>query len=266
MKVVWTSLGRVRVRTLEFGPEGADRLDGMEPQHPPVAGTVVLMPGLGLPRYTRPTAEALAARGLRCVVLDVLASRRDRPRVPPEVDSLARAAARWVEVSRVDGPLVLFGHSTGAQVALAAALQLQPVVPSLGVVLAGPTFQPQHRTVRGLVRAAATASGRDSPRELVVLRNLARVRTDVVRIIRSAQRDRPEERIAGLTSPLLLTAGEYDTFASLTWMQRLAAASATVSPRVLQLPGSHNNLFTHPEEVAEEVARLAGSVPRPGPR
>jgi pimeloyl-ACP methyl ester carboxylesterase len=238
-----------------------------------VLGTVVLMPGLGLPRYTRPTAEALAARGLRCVVLDVLASRRDRPRVPPDIESLGRAAARWVRASMIEGPLVLFGHSTGAQAALAAALELQPAVPSLRVVLAGPTFQPAHRTVGGLARAGATAYRRDSPRELVVLRNLARVRTDVVRIIRSAQRDRPEERIAGLYAPLLLTAGEYDTFAPLEWMQRLAAASGSASgrsapaaPRVVQLPGSHNNLFTHPAEIAAEVAGWANLSGEPGQR
>lgn len=234
-------------------------------------GTVLLVPGLGLPRYTLPTAEALAAHGMRCVVLDALASRRDRPRVPPDVDSLGRAAARWVQASTVGGPLVLFGHSTGAQAALAAALELQPVLPSLKVVLAGPTFQPEHRTVAGLARAGATAYRRDSPRELAVLRDLARVRTDVVRIIRSAQRDRPEERIAGLHAPLLLTAGEYDTFACLEWMKRLAAASGSAqagdgSPRVVRLPGSHNNLFTHPFEIAAEVARWANPDGAPGQR
>ena len=256
------------MRSLEFGPEDASRGNGGPPPQAPLLGTVLVMPGLGLPRYTRPTAEALAARGLRCVVLDVLASRRDRPRVPPDIESLGRAAARWVQISTVEGPLVLFGHSTGAQAALAAALELQPVVPSLRVVLAGPTFQPEHRTVAGLARAGATAYRRDSPRELVVLRNLARVRTDVVRIIRSGQRDRPEERIAGLRAPLLLTAGEYDTFASLEWMQRLAAASgspqAADSPRVVQLPGSHNNLFTHPAEIAGEVAGWVNPVGEPG--
>lgn len=257
MRDVWTNLGRVWVRSLEFDPEAAGGEDGAPQRQAPVLGTVLLMPGLGLPRYTRPTAEALAASGLRCVVLDVLASRRDRPRVPPDIESLGLAAARWVRASPFEGPLVLLGHSTGAQAALAAALHLQPVAPSLKVVLAGPTFQPQHRTVGGLARAGATAYRRDSPRELVVLRDLARVRTDVVRIIRSAQRDRPEERIAGLTAPLLLTAGEYDTFAPREWMRCLAEASATDSPRVVQLPGSHNNLFTHPHEIAAEVVRLA---------
>ena len=263
------------MRSLEFAAEDALRGNGGRPSGASVPrtarGTVLLMPGLGLPRYTRPTAEALAAHGLRCVVLDVLASRRDRPRVPPDIESLGHAAARWVQASTVDCPLVLFGHSTGAQAALAAALELQPTVPSLRVVLAGPTFQPEHRTVAGLARAGATAFRRDSPRELVVLRNLARVRTDVVRIIRSGQRDRPEERIAGLRAPLLLTAGECDTFASLEWMQRLAAASGSTlsgagSPRVVQLPGSHNNLFTHPLEIAAEVVGWANPVGEPRQR
>ena len=250
MRTLWTGIGQVQVKALDFSPNHAG----------PAVGTVVLMPGLGLPRYTRPTAQALVRLGLRCVVLDVLASRLDRPRVAPDVASLGQAAAGWVQATTLDGPLVLFGHSTGAQAALTAALHLQALVHSLSVVLAGPTFQPQHRTAGGLGRAAATAYRRDSPRELVVLRDLARVRTDVLRIIRSAQRDRPEERIRALHAPLLLTAGEHDTLASLEWMQRLAAASAGDSPRVVTLAGSHNNLWTHPQQIASLVELHARSA------
>jgi hypothetical protein len=40
-------------------------------------------------------------------------------------------------------------------------------------------------------------------------------------------------------------------------MRRVAAASGGPSARVVTLPGSHNNLFTHPEAFA---ALVAGSV------
>ena len=52
---------------------------------------------------------------------------------------------------------------------------------------------------------------------------------------------------------LLLTAGEADSFAPQAWMETVAAAAASPSARVEVLPGSHNNLFTHPEEVAALV-------------
>jgi pimeloyl-ACP methyl ester carboxylesterase len=224
----------------------------------PAHGTVVVLPGLGLPRYTRPTVEALAGRGLRCVVLDLLAWRRPRLRVPPRIGPMGEAAARWVQDARIAGPLLLLGHSTGAQVALGVALRLQHDRSDLSLVLAGLTFRPEHRSWTGILRGAATAYRKDPPSELVVAKNIARVRTDLLSIIESGRRDRPEERVRALGMPLALTAGEADSFAPQGWMEQVAAASGGPAS-VSVLPGSHNNLFTHPDEVAD----LVGSLVKP---
>jgi pimeloyl-ACP methyl ester carboxylesterase len=82
-----------------------------------------------------------------------------------------------------------------------------------------------------------------------------------VRIVQSGQRDRPEERVRSLRVPLVLTAGEADSFAPREWMDELAAAAGGPC-RVAVLPGSHNNLFTHPEEFA---AVVRGAVPATSP-
>jgi pimeloyl-ACP methyl ester carboxylesterase len=246
---LWHRVGGAWVRALDFGDA------------PSARATVVLVPGLALPRYTHRTATALTRLGLRCLVLDVLAGPRAERRVPPRILPMGAAVAAWADQAGLQGPLVLVGHSTGAQVVVAAAHRLQDTRASLSVLLAGLTFQPAHRSVSGLLRAAATAYRRDSPRELVTLKNLVSVRGDLVRLVDSARRDSPELRIAGLRAPLMLTAGEADTFAPEQWMRQVAAASENPLARVTTLPGSHNNLWTHPEEFAALVGEMVQEDP-----
>lgn len=243
-------MGAAWVKAIEVAPTG-----------PPQVGTVVVLPGLGLPRYTRGLVESLADMGMRGVVLDLLAWRRPRLRVPPRIGPMGEAAAQWVRGADIEGPLVLLGHSTGAQAALGTALRLQHDRSDLSLVLAGLTFQPEHRSWPGLLRGAATAYRKDTPAELVVAKNIARVRTDLLSIIESGRRDRPEERVRGLRVPLVLTAGEADSFAPQGWLKQVAAASGGPA-QVRVLPGSHNNLFTHPDHVAEVVrAAVSSSAP-----
>ena len=239
----WSRVGSAWVRSFEVRPAGPSR------------GTVVVVPGLGLPRYTRPTVEALAERDLRCVVLDLLAWRRPRLRVPPRIEPMGQAVARWVHDAQIAGPVALLGHSTGAQVALGAALRLQHDHPDLSVVLAGLTFRPEQRSWPGILRGAVTAYRKDPPTELVVAKNIARVRTDLLSIVESGRHDRPEARVRALQLSLALTAGEADSFAPQNWMEQVAAASGGPA-EVTVLPGSHNNLFTHPDEVAAVVSSM----------
>jgi pimeloyl-ACP methyl ester carboxylesterase len=219
----------------------------------------MIFPGLGLPRYTLPLAGALARTGVTCVVFDALAFRGRRDRVPPTVDGLAAAGADWLVRQELPGPVTLLGHSTGAQVALEVALATQDSRPALRLVMAGPTFTPAQRRWRRLVPAALTAYRKDTPKELVVVRNLVRVRTDVVRIVRSGLRHRPEERVPQLTVPLCLTAGESDSFAPEAWLRELARRAGGLS-EVCVLGGSHNNVFTHVDDV---VALVRGERPLP---
>ena len=159
---------------------------------------------------------------------------------------IGRAAAEWVEAHALSGPVVVLGHSTGAQGALDAALRLQDTQPGLGLVMAGPTFTPRQRRFPRMAAAAATAYLRDSPGALVVVPTGLRRLSGVLSVVRSGMRDSPEERLRKLRVPLALTAGEADTFAPKEWLAA-ARLGGRESPSVTvrTLSGSHNNPYTH---------------------
>ena len=254
----WVRAGLVR--ELWFRPGSRPRAD--TPAAPPSTApgpraTVVVFPGLGLPRYLLPLARSLAAGGTQCVVFDALAFRGRGRRVPPTIEGLAGAGVEWLRALDPPGQVTVLGHSTGAQVALEVVLALQHERPDLRLVMGGPTFSPEQRRWRRLVPAALTAYRKDTPRELVVVQNLLRVRTDVARIVLSGLRHRPEERVQLLSVPLRLTAGEADSFAPRGWLQELAARAGS-SADVRVLPGSHNNVFTHVDELVEVVTTVGG--------
>ncbi len=248
-------VGGVAVRSLVAGPGSAST-------------HVVLVPGLGALGYLLPTVRALVARGARCTLLDLPGFGTARPRPgAPTVDSVGEWVAAWIRARSPSGRLVLAGHSTGAQGALLAALRVQDERPLAAVVLAGPTVTPSQRSLARLVAAGPAAYRRDSLRELVVVPDLLRAGTDLVRMLRSATADRPEHSVAALRGTLLVTAGRLDTFAPASWLATLAG-SAVSATRVhaVQLPGSHNNPYTHPELLAtlmvaagQDGARLARS-------
>lgn len=236
----WSRVGDAIVHAWECGPLTAQR------------GTVVLLPGLGLPRYLHRVSSAVGALGLRSVLLDLPGfGRRAGSGVAPDIDEIGGAAAAWVR-RHVTGPVVVAGHSTAAQAALAAGLLLQECVAPLAVVLGAPTFRPPHRRWGRLLLATPAAYRRDPPSELLIAApDLLRGHRNVVRVLLSGMADAPEESVRGLTVPLVLTAGRLDTYAPGTWLHTLrAAALRSPSVRVVQLEGSHNNPYTRPAQVA----------------
>ena len=223
---------------------------------------VLVVPGLGLRAYLRPFVRALEHRGLRATVLDVPGhDRRPGRTTEPTVTAIGAATA----AALLDRPrherLVLVGHSTGAQGALRAAVQVQETRRLELVVLAGPTVTPTQRRLDLLALAAGAAYRQDSLRELVVLPEVARARLRLLAMLRSAIADRPERHVATLTAPLVLTAGRGDAFAPSWWLDVLAG-NATRSPSVgvTRLPGSHNNPFTHADALAGLIDGSLGGV------
>lgn len=251
--------GRV-VRSLAFGEQldATAPLDGTAP-------LVVVLPGLGLTFYTRRTAAALAARGLPTAVLDLPGFGSDRPwPTRPDIHAIGLTAARWVESQASERPVVVLGHSTGAQAALTAALALGARRRRLSLVLAGPTFCPEQRRLSGLALATPLAYRDDRPTEIDPA-EAWRGRAGIVAILGSGLRDAPEERVAHLRAPVTVASGVHDAYAPFDWLDRLAT-SAGNAPRVrtARLGGSHNNLFTHPEEVADLVALAADDAAQAG--
>lgn len=266
-----------RVRTLTTGGiEPPGRLADSGPTLTDPAGEhhLVIVPGLGALGYLVPLVRELGWRGIRGTLLDLPGfGRGDGPGglgggcgSNPTVPDVAAAVAAWCAgLPGSERPVVLFGHSTGAQAALLAAIQLQERGrPPAALVLAGPTVAPNQRSLARLLATAPMAYRRDPPAELGALGDIRRGGRDVLTLLRSAIADRPERTVRDLTVPLLVTAGLHDAFAPTRWLVALTHAAASRSTRVVRLPGSHNNPFTHPsamaalvESVMTEAARVS---------
>jgi pimeloyl-ACP methyl ester carboxylesterase len=230
-----------------------------------VAGTVtdlpevVLLPGLGAPGYLAPWVCQIAT-WTRATVLDLPGWRWGRATAcHPTVAGLAAATARWLlEHDRRD--IVLLGHSTGAQAAVRTAL----LVPDrlVGLVLAGPTFDPAARSIGTLLRRAVGTLAHERPGEIpaVLPSYLHSGGYGVLGMLLDALRDRPEDGAGQLEVPVLTVTGERDGFAPPAWAHHLATLAAG---RCTVLPGAHNACFPFPvqADTALRAAVLAWTGP-----
>jgi len=219
---------------------------------------VVILPGLGLQFYTLPTAQSLSVRGLDCEVLDLPGFGSARPLAArPNIHAVGLAAAGWVRARAAGRPVVVLGHTTGAQAALTAALALAGERSGYSLVMAGPTFAPGQRRLLPLAAVTPVAYRDDHACELDPT-EVGRGRLDIVWILRSGMRDAPERRIGPLRAPLTVTSGVHDAFSPVSWLDTLATSAVRAArTRTALLGGSHNNLFTHPDEVADLVCLAA---------
>ncbi|KZB83750.1 alpha/beta fold hydrolase [Amycolatopsis regifaucium] len=208
----WDTVRGRRVRSLEAG---FDRAGG------PV---VVLVPGLGAPRYLEDTLARCAAWA-HAFLLDVPGfGHVGANACEPALSAVAETVAAWL--SEVPGPSVLLaGHSTGAQAALHATLARPDRVHRL--VLLGPTFPPELRRFRGL-GAAFVRNALHEPPGLVGALGPDYLRAGpeaLARFVRSAQHDEPEKLIKSVECPVFFGRGRHDAFAPRSWMDRLAASA-----------------------------------------
>jgi pimeloyl-ACP methyl ester carboxylesterase len=218
---------------------------------------VAVVPGLGALGYLKDTVDACAAWA-RTFLLDVPGFGRRGPQgCPPEVPAIAETVSAWL-AQVAGGPVVLAGHSTGAQAALHVAAAHPDRVSAL--VLLGPTFPPEQRVLSGLARGF-TRNSRHEPPGLFqatapyYLRGGPRA---LARFVRSAQRDEPEHVITGVRCPVLLARGEHDAFAPQPWLDRLAAAAP--DGRSTTVPGAHTFPFRQGRLTADLIRR--GADPR----
>ncbi|HET7800483.1 MAG TPA: hypothetical protein VFL38_08670, partial [Humibacillus xanthopallidus] len=90
---------------------------------------------------------------------------------------------------------------------------------------------------------------------------IGRGRLGIAQMLHSGMRDAPERRIAALRAPLTVTSGVHDAFAPAAWLDTLARSAVSAArTRTSLLGGSHNNLFTHPDELADLVCLAASDA------
>lgn len=219
----------------------------------------VLVPGLGALGYLLDTWAGCAGWA-RSFLVDVPGFGHDRRyRCAAEIPAIAAAVQRWIDVVPGDEPVVLAGHSTGAQAALRVAARAPDRVRAL--VLMGPTFPPRQRRFSGLLRGFASSAVHEPPGlQPVTVPYYARGgAVEVARFLRSAQRDEPERTITGVRCPTLLVRGEHDAFAPAEWLDRLAAACPSPA-RTVTVPGAHAFPFRRGGLTSALIASAARSA------
>ena len=219
------------------------------------APEIVVVPGLGALGYLMPAVRACAG-WTRVQPLDLPGfGHPTTARLPATLDAVAGALSAWLAVVP-DAPVVLVGHSTGAQSALRAALDHPAAVRLL--VLAGATFPPHLRRLPPLAAAVAATLPREQLGEVpAVLPYYRRGARRLPELLTSALADRPEQVVTGLTPPLLVLRGEHDHLCPRPWAAELADRAP--SGRLQVLPGGHNSPWTHPEATSQALRAAVGA-------
>lgn len=211
----------------------------------PGVPAMVVVPGLGALGYLLPLARACAP-WTQVHVLDLPGyGHRTTARLPSGLHAVATTLAAWLTawLAERETPVLLLGHSTGAQSALQAARAVPESVQHL--VLAGTTFRPETRRPWPLVRAVLRTLPYEQLGQVpAVLPYYARGRHGLPALVRTALADAPERAVAGLARPLLVLRGQDDRLCGQAWATQLAELGRG---RAQSLPGAHNSPWTFPE-------------------
>jgi pimeloyl-ACP methyl ester carboxylesterase len=218
----------------------------------PRASELVLVPGLGALGYLIPFVLACAA-WTRVHLLDVPGfGHRSTAGCPAGLDDVVGVVATWLDVVP-DAPVVLAGHSTGAQAALQAAVRRPEAVSALA--LCGPTFPPHARTWCPLVGRAARTIVHEPP-ALVRATALEYLRggRGVLTLLGTALVDTPEAHIAEVACPVTVLRGARDSLCPEAWTATLADRAANA--RRATLPGAHNFPYSHPHHTSSALRHV----------
>jgi pimeloyl-ACP methyl ester carboxylesterase len=214
---------------------------------------VVLVQGMAVADYLLPALGALGEWTRAHLVELPGLSGSSNPPHELDVPEYGRSVAEWLSARDLDG-VVLMGHSSGTQVAAAAAVGHPKVA---GVVLASPTIDPKARgRVRLFVRWQL--DGRREPPGLAQshwpewkragLRRLLHI----VRILRA---DRIEDSVARLDVPLLVIHGRVDVIGTAPWARRLA--SLVPDGEYVDVDGAHTFVWRDPHAWSDPIRNFA---------
>lgn len=179
-----------------------------------------------------------------------------------DVAAMASAIGEALDALRL-GPVVLVGHSMGAQWVVELANQRPELVER--VVAIGPVADHRHRSVFAQTRALAVDSLAETPLiNLLVFTDYARCGISwYLAQLRHMIAYPLEERVAALRVPLLVVRGDRDPIAGVRWCRELRDRAAAGT--LVHIPHSHH-VAQHAAPRAVAGAILAhGREPRPAP-
>lgn len=155
---------------------------------------------------------------------------------PPRVLTVERTAdlvAAYLR-ARVHGPVVLVGHSMGAQVALEVAVRHPSLVSRMALL--GPSVDPAARSVPAQLGRLAHDLLFESPRVIAIgAREYLRAGPHLRLKLRAMLTHRPERVLAQVAVPTLVIRGEDDTVAPRQWCQ--AIADGVADGRLAEIAG-----------------------------
>ncbi|WP_411698342.1 alpha/beta fold hydrolase [Conyzicola sp.] len=228
--------------------------------------TFLLLHGIGLShREFTGLARHLSRRG-RVVSFDLpgfgeLARARDRPRHRASVEQYAAIVRR--ALGRLDlGPVVVVGHSMGAQFAVELARQSPESVSH--VVLVGPVVDSHKPTLTAQSLVLLRDSLLEPPAtQLMVAIDYVRCGIPWFLIEAVAMRDYATDRgITGVRHPVLIVRGGNDPIADARWCRELSLLAP--DGRVATIPGHrHNVVHSNPAATAAAILAFVDEDARP---
>jgi pimeloyl-ACP methyl ester carboxylesterase len=200
----------------------------------PERGDMVVVPGLAVSAYLRPSVACAASAGYRAWLPDPpgFGHSGDPPR-RLAVQDAAEAISQWMR-SRELRAITLVGHSSGTQVAAHIAARVPDLVDRL--VLGSPTVDPRYRSWLKAV-SQWRRDGRLEPPSLVRTQRPEWRRAGparLLRMIRSMLRDDLETTLTRVRCSRLIIRGEQDPLCTREWAGRLAKGHVLVE--IPQLP------------------------------
>jgi pimeloyl-ACP methyl ester carboxylesterase len=214
--------------------------------------TFLLLHGIGLShREFTGLARELSRTG-RVVSFDLPGfGPTPRPRHRLSVQEHAAIVLRTLDRLAV-GPVVVVGHSMGAQFAIEVARQRPEAVDR--VVLVGPVVDAKKRSLSAQTLVLLRDSALEPPKtQLMVTFDYLRCGIPWFLTEAFAMRDYPTHlAVREVGHPLLVIRGEHDPIADAAWCRRLAAQAPDA--RVATIPGHrHNVVHSNPTATAAAI-------------
>ncbi|HSP79629.1 MAG TPA: alpha/beta hydrolase [Myxococcaceae bacterium] len=220
---------------------------------PPDAPTVVLVHGMVVSsRYMVPTL-LLLARSARVLAPDLpgYGLSDDPPRPLKDVSALADALAEWMEAAGLERA-VLLGNSLGCQTL--AAFGVRHPERTEGLVLQGPTTDPEARTAWKQIARWLANGPRERPLQLpIMVRDYweAGFRRSLL-TLRMALEHPIEDELPHIQAPTLVVRGSRDPIVPQRWAEQVARLLPR--GRLVVIPGgAHTVNFSAPLELVRVV-------------